>query len=480
MEPPAIPRLDALVVAVLALARIRIDTLAEAAVLPTRIQDVMRHPFLGRLLPEPAMALLSQQQLADPIALLLIVATIACLLVYLLVDELTAGPTARYRVKMALLVAIITLTVVLPSVKLILLRQQSGPASYSHDGGVIQTEATISYLWQGRNPYVEDYLNTPMAEWGITEFRTALYHYPYLPWTFIFSAPFFLFGRAAGAYDQRAVYLLLFAIALALAPRLVSGERVKLALVALLALNPIMALDVIFGQNDVFVLSWLIFCLVSWTLWNKRASAGSSATLAWATMGICFGLACASKPTAWFLAPFLALLVSATPLASAESPTGPANALRALFHGALKLWPAALVFGLLMLPYLLWDSGSLVDDVWRWSSGQGETGYQIWGWGASNFVLASGSVQSRFDSWPFWLLELVVAGPILVWFIRRQARANTLSNASWHYAILLFTFFFVSRFLNENYLGFVLAFAAIGGTTALSCELNGPLDERAA
>jgi hypothetical protein len=315
---------------------------------------------------------------------------------------------------------------------------------------------------------------------GFGEYRTALYHYPYLPWTFIFSAPFFLFGRAAGAYDQRAVYLLLFAIALALAPRLVSGERVKLALVALLALNPIMALDVIFGQNDVFVLSWLIFCLVSWTLWNKRASAGSSATLAWATMGICFGLACASKPTAWFLAPFLALLVSATPLASAESPTGPANALRALFHGALKLWPAALVFGLLMLPYLLWDSGSLVDDVWRWSSGQGETGYQIWGWGASNFVLASGSVQSRFDSWPFWLLELVVAGPILVWFIRRQARANTLSNASWHYAILLFTFFFVSRFLNENYLGFVLAFAAIGGTTALSCELNGPLDERAA
>ena len=78
----------------------------------------------------------------------------------------------------------------LPSLKLVLLRQQSGPASYSHDGGVIQTEATIDYLLEGRNPYVEDYVATPMAEWGINEFRTALYHYPYLPWTFLFSAPF--------------------------------------------------------------------------------------------------------------------------------------------------------------------------------------------------------------------------------------------------------------------------------------------------
>ena len=74
---------------------------------------------------------------------------------------------------------------------------------------VIQTEAAIQYLLAGQNPYVQDYVNTPMAEWGFSAYRTALYHYPYLPWTFIFSAPFYVLGTAAGFYDQRLVYLLL-------------------------------------------------------------------------------------------------------------------------------------------------------------------------------------------------------------------------------------------------------------------------------
>ena len=117
---------------------------------------------------------------------------------------------------------------------------------------------------------------------------------------------------------------------------------------------------------------------------------------------------------------------------------------------------------LLVGPYLIWDAGALYDDVWRWSSGQGETGYQIWGWGASNFVLALGWVPDRFGQWPFWLAELLVALPLLGWLLWRQVRANTLANACLHYALLLFGFLYVSRFLNENYLGFLLAWLALG------------------
>ena len=50
----------------------------------------------------------------------------------------------------------------------------------------------------------------------------------------------------------------------------------------------------------------------------------------------------------------------------------------------------------------------------------------------------------------------------MLWFLRRQQRDNTLSNANWHYAVFLFGFFYASRFLNENYLGYILAFLAIG------------------
>jgi len=252
-------RADALLLAVLVIARIRIDTLAEAAVLPLRQNDVARHPWLGHLLPPEAARLLAQQQLVDPIGLLLIVGAIGGLLVYLLVDEFLRHERARYGAKLALIWIIVLLTVFGPSLKLILLRQGSGPASYSHDGGAIQTEATINFLLQGRNPYVENYLSTPMAEWGINEFRTALYHYPYLPWTFLFSAPFWLLSKAAiGWYDQRFVYLLLFALTLLLLPGLARGRQAKLLLVMLIGLNPIMGSDLIYGQNDSFVLAWLV------------------------------------------------------------------------------------------------------------------------------------------------------------------------------------------------------------------------------
>ena len=106
------------------------------------------------------------------------------------------------------------------------------------------------------------------------------------------------------------------------------------------------------------------------------------------------------------------------------------------------------------------------DDVWRWSNGQGDTGYQIWGWGASNFVLAFGLVSDRFAQWPFWTLEALVGVPLLIWFLYRQLRANTLANACWHYGLLLLGFFYASRFLNENYLGYILAFLAIGALSA--------------
>ncbi len=92
---PILRRLDALLLAILTLARIRIDSLAEAAVLPMRQADVAAHPFLGRLLSPQAMTLLAQQQLVDPIALLLIALAIGCLLAYFLVDEFARDAAPR-------------------------------------------------------------------------------------------------------------------------------------------------------------------------------------------------------------------------------------------------------------------------------------------------------------------------------------------------------------------------------------------------
>lgn len=449
---PLLRRLDALLLAVLVIARIRIDSLAEAAVLPQRQADIASHGLLGRILPPDAMRLLAQQQLVDPLALLLIVAALGCLLVYVLVDEFVRAERARHRAKLTLIWLIILLTVFLPSLKLVLLRQASGPASYSHDGGVIQTEAAIDYLLAGRNPYVEDYVSTPMAEWGINEFRTALYHYPYLPWTFLFSAPFKLASEAVlGWYDQRVVYLLLFALTLALLPRLAGTRTRSLLLVMLIGLNPLMGSDLIYGQNDSLVLAWMVLSLWLWARGGRDASPSGKA---WRiASAVAFGLACASKPTAWFFAPFYLLWIVGSDTTS----------VRTWIRAALPLvWPALTTVLLVIGPYFIWNPSAMFDDVWKWSAGTSETAYQIWGWGASNLVLAFGWVRSRFDVWPFWIAELLVGGPLMVALLWRQWCENLLGRALWSYGVFLFAFFFVSRFLNENYLGYILAFLVLG------------------
>ena len=52
--------------------------------------------------------------------------------------------------------------------------------------------------------------------------------------------------------------------------------------------------------------------------------------------------------------------------------------------------------------------------------------------------------------------------PLLLALLRRQADENTPGRALWGYGLFLLAFFFVSRFLNENYLGYILACLALG------------------
>ena len=224
-------------------------------------------------------------------------------------------------------------------------------------------------------------------------------------------------------------------------------------LVALLGLNPIMASDVIFGQNDSFVLAWLVLSL--W-LWQRGRAQPERRRRWWMASAAAFGLACASKPTAWFLAPFYALL-----LIDGEVIDG--RRLRHEIRPLLaRIAPALLVFVVLVAPYLVWDPAALVDDVWGWSSGTAAQPYQIRGWGLANFVLAGGLVSDRLSYWPFWIPEVIVSVPLLILLSARQMRRNQLATACWSYGLLLFGFLFASRFLNENYLGYVLALLALG------------------
>jgi hypothetical protein len=435
---------DVLLLFVLVLARVRIDTLADRLVAQRTVELIERIPVVGSLLSEKGLELLDHW-MTDPISLLLITVTFGLLILYVFFDLWKGiGERARHRAKLAVIVCIVFTTVVASSMFSVLLRHVTGPASFCHDGGVIQTEEATKYILAGKNPYVEEYVETPMAEWGL-DYRTALHHYPYLPWTFLFSAPFYVSSQALlGWYDERFVYLLLFVITLVVASRLVRDRVQRLCLVMVLGLNPIMGSDIIFGQNDVFVLAWVVFSLY---LLKRGAHTWSLGML---------GLACASKPTAWFLVPFYLLYLVRRRGFSVRGEIKPL----ALFL-LRRMAPIIAVLVLLLGPFALWDFDAILDDVWRWSSGTAEVPYQITGWGVANLVLALELVQSRVDYFPFWIPELLICGPLFLYLLWRQWKHNSVSSMLYHYAFLTLAFFYTSRFMNENYLGYLLAVFAL-------------------
>ena len=166
---PASPRpgWDALLVAVLVIARLRIDSLAEQAVLPFRFQDVLRHPILGRLLSPAGWQAMGEVNPSpgEPVALLLIALSLGLLILYLLVDLLDSR--FKTRLKWTLLTLILATTVFLPTARMMLLRQGSGPASYAHDGGVIQTESVIDYFVQRAQPLSRGLHRHPHGRMGL-------------------------------------------------------------------------------------------------------------------------------------------------------------------------------------------------------------------------------------------------------------------------------------------------------------------------
>jgi hypothetical protein len=453
------PSTDSLLLFVLLVARARIDTLALWAAIPTDMLQADVARLVGGWWPASSLALLADRQTTDPVTLLLISLSFGLFLVYLLVDAFGERLSERtlFGIKMGLVCAIILLLVFGQTALFIGLRHITGPAAYTHDGGVIQTEVTVQYLLSGINPYVADYLDTPMALWG-TEYRTALYHYPYLPWTFLFSAPFYLSSQAAlGWFDQRFVYLLLFAVTLALAQGLARRPVDKLGMVMVIGLNPILASDVIFGQNDAFVLFWIVLAI-----WLLRL--GETRDKAWIGLlsAAALGLACASKPTAWFLVPFWALYLLRDEWRVSEAGVRRLHASgRWLATLARRAWPLVVVFILVVGAWFVWDPAAMVDDIWRWSAGTANAPYQIRGWGMSNFVLALSLVPDRLAYWPFWIPQILIVAPTLIALLWRQTRYNTSGAMLYHYVLLLLAFFYVSRFLNENYLGYLLAVFAL-------------------
>lgn len=378
-----------------------------------------------------------------PGSMLATVVLIAAVVGYFALDVIDAQ-TARarrrvLRLKWLLVAGAIGLITLAPLMLNILVRQQSAPYLHAHDG-LLQTEAAVQFVLAGKNPYVETYHQTPMAQApfdvkGIAV-NPALEHFAYLPLTFLLPLP--LQAVLGNNFDLRYVHLIFFSAMLLVATRLTQNPQKRLLLVMALGLNPLFVGPLIEGRNDVMVLSWLIF---TWALLQRGQLTASAITLA---------LACGTKHPAVVFAPFYFIYLSAQGMWRER-------AQRVLKPFVIWAGLAALIIG----PWFLLNPNAFIDDTLSYLNGTSLVSYPISGFSFGMLLVSLGLLPSNMAQFPFGVLQIAIGLPVAYGLLRRQWRRPDLPAAIVGFALLLFISQFFSRIFNDNYLGLIIALMAV-------------------
>ena len=77
------------------------------------------------------------------------------------------------------------------------------------------------------------------------------------------------------------------------------------------------------------------------------------------------------------------------------------------------------------------------------------------GYGISHLIYKMGLVNTIWDYFPFWILQVIFCLPLLYFLIKKQKEDNALSTLVFSYGIFLFVCWFFSRFFNSNYVSYL-------------------------
>lgn len=349
-----------------------------------------------------------------------------------------------------LLLLIITAATVVPTLTNIYMRAITPPdaTGYSptyaelHDGA-IQVEYAVQFLDEGKNPYAERYEETPLRFYGFSEVEIAnpAYDYfVYLPGFLVSSWPIYeLFNQFDIVYDQRWLYLLAYILFVLFLPTLAQAPTVKLTILSAVALNPLLTGPVIIGMNDIMIILPLV--LAVWAVHNKH----------FLFSAIAFGFACTLKQSAWFFAPFYLILLWEMVPATDK------------FKHIIKyLLVAGIIFMVIVLPFALWDWSAFFTDTFAYPGGSVDVNYPIRGYTVGVLLVGASVIASPLDAFPFWILQLAVGLPILIATLRYLWQKPTMPVLFVGAGMFIFGMGLVSRFFQDNYVGFVLTFVVLG------------------
>lgn len=243
------------------------------------------------------------------------------------------------RSRALLAVAVFALTAVVPLVIAAHLRAEGDPGDHAQSEVIIVEEGADA-LFDGRDPYAEEYLDGPLSDRPLA----TRVHFPYMPFMLAFGIPRALVGHAPWA-DAR-IWFTIFALAVALPSllRMLTSPHARIRTFQVLFALPTGALLLATGGVDIPVLALLLATAVLVERGETRSA------------GLVGGLALATKQTSLLVLPFLVLAISD-------------GSARRRF-----LTTAGLIGFGLTLPFVAWDVRAFVEDAVLFPLGAGHGG----------------------------------------------------------------------------------------------------------
>ena len=295
-----------------------------------------------------------------------------------------------------------------------------GPSAMILDSA-LQVEVAAGFLAAGRNPYRETYHGTDLERWHGGRDVPPLHHLVYPPVPVLATLPLREASLAlTGVYDSRFLLIPAFVAAFAICVRAWGLAPWGPLLLATAFLNPLLLRDIHVGRGDTLV-------LLLWVLAFAAAARGRLASMA-----VFLALAGLAKTTALPAALFAAAWASARPR----------------WIGAWLLTATAVVG-----PFLLWDAAAFVDDTVLSLAGVGPHAFSV----AARLPFGIAGLAPDF---PWWTLQLPLAGATSLAGLRRVARTRSLADLGLAYAAAAAVFVFFSRLAEPAYYGALASMAA--------------------
>lgn len=353
-------------------------------------------------------------------------------------------------ISLELLVLVLIITLGGSTLTAIVDRHRIAPVWGAHDI-VLQLEAAMRYLTEGKNPYKETYFGTPVEsfrydELGKPAVNPALYHFVMPPWYLLSPFPvYWIANKIFGYFDVRMISLIVIVATSILLWRWIQFPVLKELSVILIALSPATVSYFIEGRSDSFALVWLLASLFFLQKRNICLSA------------ILMGLGLMSKQTIWFAFPIWGAYLFFT---IAKKRVGIESFINSKSIFAIIVAGITALF--IMLPFLVWDATSIVNSTILYLSAGGETGYPISGYGFSMMLYEYGIVKGIKDYFPFILFQLGLGLPVLIGLLYWIKRKSTISRFFLSYGIFLFIIWYFSRYFNNSHIAFLSNIFVLG------------------